>query len=150
VRLTKSEARTRKSAQSANPEKAVHCAASANFAGLRLPRCYLRLTTKELAMPDTLIENATLNSHYGGPTRHFRFGVERNTNEIVEVAGERDKDKEARTATARTLWISSLDNHEGFGRWAFVEVPDPYDDVVTLIRAAMAQHAATVEQGDPP
>jgi hypothetical protein len=26
-------------------------------------------------------------------------------------------------------------NHGGFGRWGFLEVTDPYDDVVELIRS---------------
>jgi len=71
-------------------------------------------------------------------------------NLIVEVTGERDKDKEAKTATARTLWVPAVNNHGGFGRWAFVEVTDPYDDVVKSIRAATRRHAAAVEEGDPP
>ncbi len=96
-------------------------------------------------MPDTLIENPILNSPYSEPTRHFRFGDEGITNEIVEVTGERDKDKEAKTATARTLWVPAVNNHGGFGRWAFVEVTDPYDDVVKLICAATTQHAVPVE-----
>ncbi len=36
-------------------------------------------------MPDTLIENPILNSPYREPTRHFRFGDEGITNEIVET-----------------------------------------------------------------
>ena len=35
-------------------------------------------------MPDTLIENPILNSPYREPTRHFLFGDEGITNEIVE------------------------------------------------------------------
>jgi hypothetical protein len=27
-----------------------------------------------------------------------------------------------------------VNNHGGFGRWVFVEVTDPYDDVVETIR----------------
>ncbi len=34
-------------------------------------------------MPDTLIENRILNSPYSEPARHFRFGDEGITNEIV-------------------------------------------------------------------
>jgi type III restriction enzyme len=36
-------------------------------------------------MPDTLIENPILNSPYQEPTRHFRFGDEGITNEVVET-----------------------------------------------------------------
>jgi type III restriction enzyme len=56
-------------------------------------------------------------------------------NLILEVTGERKKDKEAKTTTARTLWVPAVNHHGGFGRWAFVEVTDPYDDVVGLIRS---------------
>jgi type III restriction enzyme len=36
-------------------------------------------------MPDTLIENPILNAPYREPNRHFRFGDEGITNEIVET-----------------------------------------------------------------
>ncbi|HWL94285.1 MAG TPA: DEAD/DEAH box helicase family protein, partial [Phycisphaerae bacterium] len=47
-------------------------------------------------------------------------------NLIIEVTGEKDKDKAAKVATARTMWIPAVNNHGGFGRWAFVEVADPW------------------------
>ena len=31
-------------------------------------------------------------------------------------------------ATARTLWVPAVNNHGGFGRWAFVEIDDPWHD----------------------
>ncbi len=62
-------------------------------------------------------------------------GRDRALNLILEVTGERKKDKDAKTATARTLWIPAVNNHGGFGRWVFLEVTDPYDDVVESIRA---------------
>ena len=48
-------------------------------------------------------------------------------NLIVEVTGEKKKDKAAKVATARTLWVPAVNNHGGFGRWAFVEIADPWD-----------------------
>jgi type III restriction enzyme len=48
-------------------------------------------------------------------------------NLIVEVTGEKKKDKAAKVATARTLWAPAINNHGGFGRWAFLEVADPWD-----------------------
>jgi len=68
-------------------------------------------------------------------------------NLIVEVTGERDKDKEAKTATARTLWVPAVNNHGGFGRWAFLEITDPYDDCAELIRAT-AHSAAMATKPD--
>jgi len=58
-------------------------------------------------------------------------------NLIVEVSGEGRKDKAAKVAAARTLWVPAINNHGGFGRWAFVEVTDPWDAQGT-IRAAIA------------
>ena len=46
------------------------------------------------------------------------------------------KDKAAKVATARTLWVPAINNHGGFGRWAFIEISDPWDAKNT-IRAAL-------------
>jgi hypothetical protein len=59
-------------------------------------------------------------------------------NLLVEVSGEKKKDKAAKVATARNLWVPAVNNHGGFGRWAFVEVSDPWDAEGT-IRAASAR-----------
>jgi type III restriction enzyme len=48
-------------------------------------------------------------------------------NLIVEVTGEKKKEKAAKVMTARTLWVPAVNNHGAFGRWAFLEVTDPYD-----------------------
>jgi len=48
-------------------------------------------------------------------------------NLIVEVTGERKKDKAAKVAAARNLWVTAVNNHGGFGRWAFLEIADPWD-----------------------
>jgi hypothetical protein len=37
---------------------------------------------------------------------------------------EARKDK---AAAARTLWVPAVNNHSGFGRWAFIEITDPWD-----------------------
>ena len=57
-------------------------------------------------------------------------------NLIVEVTGEKKKDKAAKVATARTLWAPAINNHGGFGRWAFIEIADPWDAKNT-IRASL-------------
>ena len=36
-------------------------------------------------------------------------------------------DKAAKTDTTRTLWVPAVNNHGGFGRWAFLEIDDPWD-----------------------
>ncbi len=48
-------------------------------------------------------------------------------NLIVEVTGEHKKDKAAKVSTANTLWIPAINNHEGFGRWSFIEITDPWN-----------------------
>ena len=63
-------------------------------------------------------------------------------NLIVEVTGEKKKDKAAKVATARTLWVPAVNNHGGFGRWAFVEVADPWDAKNT-IRAHLCEAATS-------
>ena len=62
---------------------------------------------------------------------------------IVEVSGEARKDKAAKVATARTLWVPSVNNHGGFGRWAFVEVTDPWD-AKGVVKAAILGALASV------
>ena len=57
-------------------------------------------------------------------------------NLIVEVTGEKKKDKAAKASTARTLWVPAINNHGGFGRWAFIEIADPWDAKNT-IRASL-------------
>ena len=60
-------------------------------------------------------------------------------NLIVEVTGEKKKDKAAKVATARTLWVPATNNHGSFGRWAFLEVADPWN-AQNLIRTYL-KHA---------
>lgn len=58
---------------------------------------------------------------------HYNDWHEDRLNLIVEVTGEKDKDKAAKVATATNLWVPAVNNHGGFGRWAFVEISDPWD-----------------------
>ncbi len=53
-------------------------------------------------------------------------------NLILEVTGERDTKKEAKVFTTRTLWVPAVNNYGGFGRWAFVEISDPWDAKKTI------------------
>jgi type III restriction enzyme len=57
---------------------------------------------------------------------------------IIEVTGETKKDKPAKTATARTLWVPAINNHGGFGRWAYLEITDPWN-AKNAIRDALVQ-----------
>lgn len=51
---------------------------------------------------------------------------------ILEVSGEARKDKAAKVATARNLWVPAVNNLGGFGRWAFLEIVDPWDAKSTI------------------
>ena len=48
-------------------------------------------------------------------------------NLILETSGEPRKDKAAKVAAARNLWVPAINNHGGFGKWAFLEITDPWD-----------------------
>jgi type III restriction enzyme len=58
-------------------------------------------------------------------------------NLIIEVTGEKKKDKVAKVATARNLWVPAINNRGGYGRWAFLEIADPWD-AQNLIRGFLA------------
>ena len=53
-------------------------------------------------------------------------------NLVLEVSGEARKDKAAKVETARNLWVPAINNHGGFGRWAFLEIVDPWDAKNTI------------------
>jgi type III restriction enzyme len=63
-------------------------------------------------------------------------------NLLLEVTGEKKKDKAAKVATVRNLWIPAVNNHGAFGRWAFVEIDDPWN-AVNVIRAHLSEAIAT-------
>ena len=58
-------------------------------------------------------------------------------NLIIEVSGEAKPEKAAKVETARTLWVPAVNNDARFGRWAFLEISDPWDAKNT-IRATIA------------
>jgi type III restriction enzyme len=59
-------------------------------------------------------------------------GKDNYLNLILEVSGEARKDKAAKVETARNLWVPAVNNHGGFGRWAFLEIVDPWDAKRTI------------------
>ena len=61
-------------------------------------------------------------------------GKSEKLNLILEVSGEKRKDKAAKVETARNLWVPAVNNHGGFGTWAFIEITDPWDSKA-LIRS---------------
>jgi type III restriction enzyme len=49
-------------------------------------------------------------------------------NLIIEVTGDKDAaKKQAKIETASTLWVPAVNNSGAWGRWAFVQVLDPWN-----------------------
>ena len=59
-------------------------------------------------------------------------------NLIIEVSGKPTKDKSVKVDTARNLWANSVNHYKEFGRWAFLEISDPFD-VQNTVRAFLSQ-----------
>jgi type III restriction enzyme len=67
-------------------------------------------------------------------------GMDNLLNLLIEVSGEQKKDKTAKIATARTLWVPAVNNHGGFGRWNFIEIADPWN-AKNVIQASLRKGA---------
>jgi len=61
-------------------------------------------------------------------------------NLIIEVTGELKSEKAAKVETTETLWVPAINNHGGFGRWAFLEIKDPWNSI-NEIRSFLARSA---------
>ena len=79
-------------------------------------------------VPNTGVSNL-LGARYGKPEQVRDSDL---LNLIVEVSGEARKDKAAKVAAAHNLWIPAINNHGGYGRWAFIEITDPWDAKNTI------------------
>jgi type III restriction enzyme len=64
-------------------------------------------------------------------------------NLILECTGQKKKDKEAKVTTAQTLWIPAVNGHGEFGRWAFLEISDPWDAKNTIYAALPGKKVAS-------
>jgi type III restriction enzyme len=53
-------------------------------------------------------------------------------NLVVEISGQELQDKEAKVDTARRLWVPAVNAEGSFGRWAFLEITDPWDAQSTI------------------
>ncbi len=62
---------------------------------------------------------------------------------IVEVSGANLEAKQAKVTTARELWVPAVNNVGGFGRWAFIEIADPWD-AEHAIRALLVRQREAV------
>lgn len=54
-------------------------------------------------------------------------GHEDPLNLIIEVTGEQRREKQAKVATAKDFWVPAVNNDGSYGRWAFLEVTDPWN-----------------------
>jgi type III restriction enzyme len=70
-------------------------------------------------------------------------------NLIVEVTGEKKKEKASKVAAARNLWVPAINNHGEFGRWAFIEISDPWDAKNTIRAFLVAGSSGVMKAGLP-
>jgi type III restriction enzyme len=49
-------------------------------------------------------------------------GIDDLLNLILEVSGQKKKEKHAKVQTAKTMWVPAVNNLGTFGRWAFLEI----------------------------
>jgi type III restriction enzyme len=73
-------------------------------------------------------------------------GTEEPLNLIVEVSGEKRKDKMAKVETAKTLWVPAVNNYGAFGNWGFIEISDPWD-AKNLIRSYLENFSLEAKEG---
>ena len=94
--------------------------------------CYVKNQNLGFTIPYTL--NGEERGYIPDYLVHINdgHGADDLLNLILEVSGEARKDKAAKVATARTLWVPAINNHGGFGRWAFLEISDPWDAKNTI------------------
>jgi type III restriction enzyme len=99
--------------------------------------CYVKNQNLGFTIPYTM--NAEEHNYI--PDFILRFndgnGKEDALNLIIEVTGEKKKDKETKVSTATTLWVPAVNNNGGFGRWDFVEIDDPWN-AINAIRSAFS------------
>jgi type III restriction enzyme len=60
-------------------------------------------------------------------------------NLVVEITGQELQDKEAKVDTARKLWVPAVNAEGTFGRWAFLEITDPWDAQKAIRRLLVAR-----------
>ena len=99
---------------------------------------YVKNTNLGFSIPYVL--NNEEKNYYPDFIVRIKDGADDLLNLIVEVTGEHKKDKAAKVSTANTLWIPAINNHGGFGRWAFIEITDPWN-AKNEIRVALKEQS---------
>ena len=73
--------------------------------------------------------------HYGSIARMYipdfivqvDDGDDEPLNLVVEIKGIRGEDAKEKKSTMETYWVPAVNNHGGYGRWAFAEFTDVYE-----------------------
>jgi len=70
-------------------------------------------------------------------------------NLLIEVTGERKKDKVIKVETASTYWVPAVSNLGEFGRWTFTEITDPWEaaDLIAMNIQDISRGNAAVREG---
>lgn len=92
--------------------------------------CYAKNQGLNFTIPYAI--NGEERNYYPDFLVHVKNGGEEPLNLILEVSGEAKKEKAAKAATARTLWVPAVNNYGAFGQWAYLEVTDPWDAQNTI------------------
>jgi type III restriction enzyme len=91
-----------------------------------------------LRVPDGASVNAGAGTPAGGGPAARAGARAPGPRELInEGAGQPQPGKPGKVETARTLWVPAVNNDGRFGRWAFLEISDPWDAKHT-IRATIA------------
>jgi len=101
--------------------------------------CYVKNQNLGFTIPYTM--GGEERNYYPDFIVRIKDGSPEPLNLVIEVTGERKKDKETKVSTAKTLWTPAVNNHGGYGRWAFLEIGDPWNSA-TLIRAFLKPGAS--------
>jgi hypothetical protein len=95
---------------------------------------------------DRIEENGLIN-RIRQRVQAWRSGRGDPLNLIIEVAGDRDRAKEAKVSTAKTRWVPAVNTAGQWGRWAIMEVDDPWavkGEILMMMAADSAHGAALV------
>lgn len=71
-------------------------------------------------------------------------------NLVVEIKGWRDEEDKQKKLAMESLWLPAVNNHGGFGRWAFLELKDKHrleEDFDAAIKRLKQGKAANTEEG---
>jgi type III restriction enzyme len=105
--------------------------------------CYVKNQNLGFAIPYTL--NGEQKNYLPDFIVRINDGQKDLLNLILEVSGEARKDKAAKVATTKTLWIPAVKNHGGLGRWDFLEITDPWD-AQSFIRMYLLDNKKSIEE----